>query len=126
MTIPVEEKVIRDGLERMRKDMQVRIAEHERTCKKCRLANSKRAVVAGTVRRVQRPDRNAPCPCGSGKKFKKCHLGAVEHNIAQSAKHDGARPRGGVRFSEDMCEVGRSLWLTYSKFTDGPIEIRRG
>ncbi|MCO4100526.1 MAG: hypothetical protein HEQ38_14275 [Gemmatimonas sp.] len=22
-------------------------------------------------------DRNAPCPCGSGKKFKKCHGAAV-------------------------------------------------
>ena len=24
------------------------------------------------------PDRNAPCPCGSGKKYKKCHLAADE------------------------------------------------
>ena len=22
---------------------------------------------------AKRPQRNAPCPCGSGKKFKKCH-----------------------------------------------------
>jgi uncharacterized protein len=25
------------------------------------------------VRREDKPDRNEPCPCGSGKKFKKCH-----------------------------------------------------
>ncbi len=25
--------------------------------------------------RPARPGRNAPCPCGSGKKYKKCHLG---------------------------------------------------
>ena len=29
------------------------------------------------VRREARPDRNEPCPCGSGKKYKKCH-GAPE------------------------------------------------
>lgn len=26
------------------------------------------------VERVKQPPRNAPCPCGSGKKFKKCCL----------------------------------------------------
>ena len=26
----------------------------------------------------QNPSRNAPCPCGSGKKFKKCHIDHVE------------------------------------------------
>ncbi len=25
------------------------------------------------VRAAPRPERNAPCPCGSGKKFKRCH-----------------------------------------------------
>ena len=25
------------------------------------------------------PDRNDPCPCGSGKKYKKCHLDQVQH-----------------------------------------------
>ncbi|TFH62105.1 MAG: hypothetical protein E4G90_09475 [Gemmatimonadales bacterium] len=24
------------------------------------------------------PDRNAPCPCGSGVKYKKCHLASDE------------------------------------------------
>ena len=24
------------------------------------------------IRREATPDRNAPCPCGSGKKYKKC------------------------------------------------------
>ena len=27
---------------------------------------------------TQNPSRNAPCPCGSGKKFKKCHIDDVE------------------------------------------------
>jgi len=26
-----------------------------------------------TIKGGQRPPRNAPCPCGSGHKFKKCH-----------------------------------------------------
>ena len=26
-----------------------------------------------TIRREATPGRNDPCPCGSGKKFKKCH-----------------------------------------------------
>lgn len=26
------------------------------------------------VRRVERPGRNEPCWCGSGKKYKKCHF----------------------------------------------------
>ncbi len=32
-----------------------------------------------------RPGRNDPCPCGSGKKFKKCHLGAYEANERAAA-----------------------------------------
>ncbi|GAC1604204.1 MAG: hypothetical protein NVS3B2_09530 [Ramlibacter sp.] len=27
----------------------------------------------GTIRKVAEPGRNDPCPCGSGKKYKKCH-----------------------------------------------------
>jgi uncharacterized protein YecA (UPF0149 family) len=27
------------------------------------------------VRSSEKALRNAPCPCGSGKKYKKCHLG---------------------------------------------------
>jgi len=26
-----------------------------------------------TIRKVDKVGRNDPCPCGSGKKFKKCH-----------------------------------------------------
>jgi uncharacterized protein len=25
------------------------------------------------IRKAETPGRNDPCPCGSGKKFKKCH-----------------------------------------------------
>lgn len=29
--------------------------------------------------------RNAPCPCGSGRKFKKCHIGVQGGSIPQGA-----------------------------------------
>src|SRR5262249_61171301 len=35
--------------------------------------------------------RNQPCPCGSGKKFKRCHLGSVETTplaLPRAALHD--------------------------------------
>ena len=38
------------------------------------------------------PGRNDPCPCGSGKKYKKCH-GASEH-VAGSASGAPARREG--------------------------------
>ncbi len=42
--------------------------------------------VPNPVRAVPQPGRNAPCPCGSGRKFKKCCLG----------KDDGGAPSGDV------------------------------
>lgn len=36
-----------------------------------------------------RPGRNDPCPCGSSKKFKKCHLGS-ESRITSSVQVDPA------------------------------------
>jgi preprotein translocase subunit SecA len=32
------------------------------------------AVPAAPVRHAPRVGRNDPCPCGSGKKYKKCHM----------------------------------------------------
>lgn len=39
--------------------------------------------------RATRPGRNDPCPCGSGKKLKKCHLGREPH-VTTSAQVDPA------------------------------------
>ncbi len=33
---------------------------------------------------AQTPSRNAPCPCGSGKKYKHCHAGQQEEIVKQS------------------------------------------
>ena len=38
-------------------------------------ANAIRKPGLTEVRTFPRVNRNQPCPCGSGKKFKKCHLG---------------------------------------------------
>jgi preprotein translocase subunit SecA len=34
---------------------------------------SRTAVKTATVSGTSGPSRNAPCPCGSGKKYKRCH-----------------------------------------------------
>ncbi|MEN9937786.1 MAG: hypothetical protein RLZZ387_4365, partial [Chloroflexota bacterium] len=45
--------------------------------------SEEQARVARTVRKtIQLPGRNDPCPCGSGKKFKQCHLGREGELIA--------------------------------------------
>lgn len=43
------------------------------------------------------PGRNAPCPCGSGKKYKRCHLekltaGVRAKVVEASKKNQEARP----------------------------------
>ena len=40
--------------------------------------------------------RNSPCPCGSGKKYKKCHLGQVKslhHSLRKTASNPHAQSR---------------------------------
>jgi len=37
------------------------------------------------------PGRNDPCPCGSGKKFKVCHLGREQELIALMSKKPAAQ-----------------------------------
>lgn len=43
--------------------------------------------------RLHQAGRNDPCPCGSGKKYKKCHMAADEaavHAEAESLKNEAA------------------------------------
>ena len=53
--------------------------------------------------------RNAPCPCGSGKKYKHCHLAADE--AAEAERHAPAIPR-----APDFWEKNRSIL--------GPPQVR--
>jgi hypothetical protein len=48
------------------------------------------------VHREQRPGRNEPCWCGSGKKYKKCHLDADEHARVPPAQPAGTHGRSAI------------------------------
>lgn len=59
-----------------RRDASFALAEH---ALEDALEDAMEAVArgAGPAARPARPGRNDPCPCGSGKKYKKCHLGSI-------------------------------------------------
>jgi hypothetical protein len=57
---------------------------------------------------MNKPQRNDPCPCGSGKKFKKCcavTVEAVSNHIGHVATTPKASPsmrvKGGVRYDDN-------------------------
>ena len=52
--------------------------EHEPKAAKKAAAKDDAAGVAKARERLEAAGRNDPCPCGSGKKYKKCHLAADE------------------------------------------------
>ncbi|HUP59664.1 MAG TPA: SEC-C domain-containing protein [Thermoanaerobaculia bacterium] len=56
--------------------------------------------------RLQQVGRNDPCPCGSGKKYKKCHLDAD-----QEPQRDAAR-------AESIHEMDNRLVLAIARFAD--------
>ena len=55
-----------------------------------------------------RAGHNAPCPCGSGRKYKKCHLAAdeAEHAGLQAAASTHAMDETLVRTSVGVCPAG--------------------
>jgi preprotein translocase subunit SecA len=56
---------------------QIELEQEARLASAQRVGETEEAAKAAkpTRRTVQMPGRNDPCPCGSGKKFKQCHLG---------------------------------------------------
>ena len=55
------------------------MVRREQKIERKQVANANTANVGGDssvkkapIRKVQKPGRNDPCPCGSGKKYKKC------------------------------------------------------
>lgn len=54
--------------------------------------------------------RNKPCPCGSGRKFKKCHLPDIEAAIASNAMADHSARKKLIRSATDFpfykCLIG--------------------
>jgi hypothetical protein len=77
------------------------------------------------VQRMQTPGRNDPCWCGSGKKYKKCHLDSDEHpqTAAPAIRDDyqGLRKRLGEFLMEAVS--GRDTRLAREEFFgDGSAE----
>jgi preprotein translocase subunit SecA len=75
-------------LQRIRAEQEQRLAAAQRAG-----ADEEQGRRTRTVRKtVEMPGRNDPCPCGSGKKFKQCHLGR-EEEIIPILPTGGAAPR---------------------------------
>jgi hypothetical protein len=49
-----------------------------------------------------KPSRNAPCPCGSGKKYKKCCLPRDQLRSAENREHPGF-------FETDLDQLSNSV-----------------
>ncbi|MFC1707826.1 SEC-C metal-binding domain-containing protein [Planctomycetota bacterium] len=58
--------------------------------------------------------RNAPCPCGSGKKFKKCCLPLQQKAEKQQPPPD-ATPPVRVQFDDDLDELDEVPTVSYAK-----------
>jgi len=72
--------------------------------------SSEMATVAGKPARRKAPPmpgRNDPCPCGSGKKFKQCHMGReqeIMHLLAAAAPGPGAKAGDAPRIAQPLPE----------------------
>ena len=62
--------------------------------------------------RLKTTGRNDPCPCGSGKKYKKCHLAvdeAAKHEeLAKAAEEREAAAAAADDGADDSSDSGRS------------------
>lgn len=54
-------------------------------------------------------DRNAPCPCGSGRKFKKCHGGALPPEVAALPAPERERVQRAVQLIERDRRIHQEL-----------------
>ena len=71
------------------------------------------------------PDRNAPCSCGSTKKFKKCCMGKLMDEMEQNCVKMYSRHRAqeSVDIANDIKEI-RTVYahLAVNKWTEIPVE----
>ena len=70
------------------------------------------------IERLKQTGRNDPCPCGSGRKYKKCHLREdqeAEHKLQLEQEEE--RAAAAVEQSEDESRPGRE---TQAKPRGGP------
>ena len=80
---PSEEEIERMRAKRLEQEKQMMLTRSQGANRE---EDSARVVHQGGTyqRRYQKVGRNDPCPCGSGKKFKKCHAGR-EHELTKTA-----------------------------------------
>jgi preprotein translocase subunit SecA len=103
-------------LQRIRAEQEQRLAAAQRAG-----VEAEQARGARTVRKaVQLPGRNDMCPCGSGKKFKQCHLGredeimhilqgsapSVSMQLATKSTGGNGKPQRGEPRSQELAAVG--------------------
>jgi len=68
------------------------------------------------IRQAPKVGRNVPCPCGSGKKYKRCH-GAVETAVVEANRYPVHSPlsqrvaRDGTMVEIQIYEDGKDGWL---------------
>ena len=63
---------------------------------------------SGTVRKEKKIGRNDPCPCGSGKKYKKCcGRQTIKHNFSLEGHTIHVKMKGG------MTNAGIKMWSSY-------------
>jgi uncharacterized protein len=68
------------------------------------------------IRKAPKVGRNVPCPCGSGKKYKRCH-GTVENAVAEDTRYPVHSPlsqrlsRDGTTIEIQIYEDGNAGWL---------------
>ncbi|MGD0678464.1 MAG: SEC-C metal-binding domain-containing protein [Polyangiaceae bacterium] len=73
-------------------------------------ATQRRADAAKAPVRQNKVGRNAPCPCGSGKKFKKCCLGSTESARPRVAQVNGDDVHVSGRVSPEQLDMAAHLF----------------
>jgi uncharacterized protein len=73
-------EAVPDAKETLRRDLDAVIAATHESFLKVRRAAFEPHVHAPVLRRTARVGRNEPCPCGSGKKFKRCCIDRTDHS----------------------------------------------
>lgn len=78
----------------------------------------------------KQPGRNDPCPCGSGKKFKKCCLGKASglrvdgiQDGAEAGPQNGATFRGMIEYTNNGPDIVRTNFWTSGAADDGKFII---
>ena len=103
--MPVREMTANHSLERTPKGRTALHAQNPRRLSgplnsTVRRPSRERGVLIEPVAMNRSPGRNQPCWCGSGKKFKKCHLGRA---LATPLPDEAVRAAGRSNWEEKRC-----------------------